>query len=70
MMVVLEVVQVRLMLMETVSGVVVLIMVETGTMVVVGKIVPDTGSLWAPGSVLRVLQNTAGLQVLRFLFCR
>lgn len=58
------------MLMETVSGVVVLMMVETGTMVVVGKIVPDTGALWAPGSVLRVLQNNAGLQVLRFPFCR
>lgn len=50
--------------------VVVLIVVETGAMVVVGKIVPDTRAFWAPGSVLRVLQNDAGLQVLRFLFCR
>ena len=47
-----------------------MIMVETGAMVVVGKIVLDTGALWAPGSVLRVIQNDAGLQVLRFLFCR
>lgn len=32
-----------------------MMMVETGVMVVVVKMVPDTGAPWAPGSVLRAL---------------